>query len=86
MQRGLQLFMDGLRQEMEPALEGLEGLGPEMLGFLREMGPAFSALLDEIKDWTAYHPPEILPNGDIIIRRKTPEEMAPDGDGETVEL
>lgn len=76
MQRGLQLFMDGLLQEMEPALEGLQDLGPEMLGFLREMGPALAELMEDIKDWSAYHPPEILPNGDIIIRRKDPGEMS----------
>ena len=45
-----------------------------MMGFLSQMGPAFSKLLDDVEDWTAYHPPEILPNGDIIIRKKTPEE------------
>ena len=24
----------------------------------------------DIQDWAAYHPPEMLPNGDIIIRKK----------------
>ncbi len=26
-----------------------------------------------------YHAPEVLPNGDIILRRKNPPETAPDG-------
>lgn len=73
---GLKLFFRGLVQEMEPALEDLEALardmGPAMADFLREMGPALKDLMDEVKDWSAYHPPEMLPNGDIILRRKTP--------------
>lgn len=74
MERGAELFLEGLQQEMAPALDDLRGLvdefGPAMQGFVREMGPAFSQLLGEVQDWSRYHPPEILPNGDIIIRRK----------------
>ena len=51
MSEALRLFMRGLLQEMEPAMDD------------------FSALLDNLD---AYHAPEVLPNGDIIIRRKTP--------------
>lgn len=61
MQEAMRLFMRGLMEEMEPALEDL------------------SDLLDQID---TYHPPEVLPNGDIIIRRKTP---LPEPEGE-VEL
>jgi len=43
--------------------------------FAQEMGPALGALLEQVEDWSIYEPPVILPNGDIIIRRK-PE--APD--------
>ena len=60
MSEALRLFMRGLLEEMEPALDD------------------FSALLDNLD---AYHAPEVLPNGDIIIRRKTPldsEESAPE--------
>ena len=48
----------------------------EMLlrGLLGEVEPAFRELRDRIGDLDAYHPPEILPNGDIIIRRKQPED------------
>jgi hypothetical protein len=32
-------------------------------------------LQDALGNLNAYHAPEILPNGDIIIRRKTPAEL-----------
>ena len=86
MERGIELFLEGLRGEMEPALDDLgalaEQFGPAMRGFLQEMGPALADILGQVQDWTAYHPPEMLPNGDIIIRRKetpvAPEKAAPD--------
>ena len=64
MSEALKLFMKGLMQEMDPAIEGFEGL---------------------IDDLSGYHPPEVLPNGDIIIRRRKPEEPEVGEDGE-VEL
>ncbi|MDC0738584.1 hypothetical protein N6L24_09850 [Cognatishimia sp. SS12] len=74
MRQGIELFLRGLTDEIEPALKDLEALadsmGPELRSFLQDMGPAFADLLDEIEDWSVYEPPEILPNGDIIIRRK----------------
>ena len=89
MEEGARLFLKGLQQQMEPALEEFEGfareIGPQMQSFFLEMGPAFKSLMDEVQDWSAYHPPEMLPNGDIILRRKAgrlPEEVAPE-DGET---
>lgn len=83
MERGAQLFFEGLTQEMAPALDDLRGLaeefGPAMQGFFEEMGPAFIEIMDEVKDWSMYHPPEILPNGDIIMRRKAdPEDEDPE--------
>ncbi|MEX0350491.1 MAG: hypothetical protein AB3N15_13795 [Paracoccaceae bacterium] len=82
MELGAELFFDGLRQEMEPALENLLGLadefGPSMLSFFEEMGPAFADMTKEVKDWSVYEMPEILPNGDIIIRRKPEPEVKPD--------
>lgn len=78
MEEGMRLFLDGLREEMSPALRELQGMaeefGPSMRSFLQEMGPAFAEMLDEVRDWTQYHPPELLPNGDIIIRRRQTEE------------
>lgn len=87
MERGAQLFFEGLMKEMEPAIEEFQGLtedmGPALRDFAAEMGPKLSELMDEIEDWSAYEPPEVLENGDIIIRRKpdrpmdVPEEPAP---------
>ena len=64
MGEALRLFMKGLIDEMEPAVNGLEGF---------------------LEDLNGYHAPEVLPNGDIIIRRKTPEERGEIDEGE-VEL
>lgn len=38
--------------------------------FMDEMGPALNEMQGLIEDWSNYAAPEILPNGDIIIRRK----------------
>ena len=74
MERGVRMFLDGMRREMEPALRDLGDMlatmGPAMQEFLRDMGPAMASLLDRIDDLSVYEPPELLPNGDIIIRRK----------------
>lgn len=60
-----------------------EALRLFMQGFMAEMEPAIEDLQGFVDNLNAYHPPEVLPNGDIIIRRKTPEEMGePDGDVE----
>ena len=87
MERGAELFFEGLKQEMTPALDDLRGLaeefGPSMRGFFQEMGPAFAEIMEEVKDWSMYHPPEILSNGDIIMRRKVDPE---DEEGGGVDL
>lgn len=89
MERGARMFFRGLMEDVDPALESLRDLaedaGPAMQNFLREMGPALKDLVERVDDFANYHPPEMLPNGDIILRRKTPEEMrdmpeTPDGE------
>ncbi len=86
MEQGIDLFFRGLQEELAPTLEDFQGLalemGPQLHGFMREMGPKFGELLGEIEDWSTYHAPEILPNGDIIIRKKSSEET-PLKEGET---
>lgn len=77
MERGLSLFMEGLATEMEPTLRDLEGIAREsgpLLDMLRDrLGTAFDGL-------DAYHAPEVLENGDILIRRRRPGDgSAPDG-------
>ena len=63
MERGLALFFEGFRQELEPALEGMGDA-------LTEMKPAMDSMMGMIDDMTNYQMPEMLENGDIIIRRK----------------
>lgn len=74
MERGAQLFMEGILKEMEPAIDEFSGLaeemGPALRDFADQMGPRVSELLSEVEDWSVYEAPEVLPNGDIIIRRK----------------
>lgn len=60
-----------------------EALRLFMQGFMTEMEPALEDLQGFVDSLNAYHPPEVLPNGDILIRRKTPEELGePEGETE----
>jgi len=73
MEEGARLLLRGLMAEMEPAIG-------DMGKALAEMEPALRQLLALIGDIRNYHAPVLLPNGDILIRRKTPDELAvPDG-------
>ena len=73
---GVKLLFRGLLNEAEPALRDLEDFanraGPKMRELTDRMGPALADILALIDDIKNYAPPEILPNGDIIIRR-TPD-------------
>ncbi|MDX1780992.1 MAG: hypothetical protein R3256_06695 [Thalassovita sp.] len=88
MEEGARLFFRGIMQEMEPAIDEMqrfsEELEPALRQFTLEMGPALRDLMEKVDDITMYHPPELLPNGDIILRRKTPltPEPAPEGDSD----
>jgi len=73
MERGAEMFLDGLLKQMEPALKEMENLAPQFKEFAQGMGPALVQLLETVEDWTAYEAPEVLPNGDIILRRKQPK-------------
>lgn len=90
MEEGAKLFMRGIIQEMEPAIEELNELSqelePALKQMMQEMGPAFAELLDKVDDITMYHPPEMLPNGDIILRRKQPEDVEPPEEGGAIDL
>ncbi|MGJ8616091.1 MAG: hypothetical protein ACSHWS_04560 [Sulfitobacter sp.] len=81
MERGAQLFMEGILKEMEPAIDEFEGLadqmGPALKNFATEMGPKLTELFEQVDDWSAYTAPEMLPNGDIIIRRKPDHPLVP---------
>jgi hypothetical protein len=75
MERGLRLFMDGLREEMEPALRDLGDLAQGAAPLLRDLQEELGRVIEDVD---LYHAPEILPNGDILIRRREP---LPEGDG-----
>ncbi|MEM1074474.1 MAG: hypothetical protein AAF665_10720 [Pseudomonadota bacterium] len=84
MERGAQQFLEGLLKEMEPAWD-------QMREFMDQMGPAMLELMGEIEDWSVYEVPEVLENGDIIIRRKpdaepTPVPEAQDDEAAPIEL
>lgn len=91
MEEGAKLLLRGFMQEMEPAIDDLkkfsEEVEPGLRKFVQQMGPVLTELMGKIDDFTAYHPPEVLPNGDIIIRRKTPDEIKKDkADSGEIEL
>ena len=54
-----------------------EGTRLLLRGLMAEMEPALRDLQGALKDLNGYHPPEVLPNGDIIIRRKQPGDVEP---------
>lgn len=70
MQEGAKLLLKGLMSNMEPTMQ-------DMGRALSELQPAMTDLLAMMGDVTKYHAPEMLENGDIIIRHKTPAELAP---------
>ncbi|GGG73118.1 hypothetical protein GCM10011415_21700 [Salipiger pallidus] len=83
MKRGAELFFRGLMDELDPAMRELEDLAqdmePALRSFREEMGPALRDMMGEVQDWSAYEAPEMLPNGDIIMRRR--DDVARDDEG-----
>jgi hypothetical protein len=65
MGKGAQMLLRGLLSQMQPALD-------EMGLALAEIEPVLRDLVQMIGDIRNYHAPEMLPNGDIILRRKVP--------------
>ncbi|GHA54372.1 hypothetical protein GCM10008927_20220 [Amylibacter ulvae] len=57
---------------------------------IEEFAPSLEALRDQIGDLNYYETPEVLPNGDIIIRRKPdapePKLIKPEPPKEQIEL
>ena len=82
LREGARILMESMLKEMEPAMRDMQ---EDFGAVLREMEPALRDLGGMIGDLRNYHPPEKLPNGDIIIRRKTPAEILTDR-GEDIEL
>ncbi|HCP81956.1 MAG TPA: hypothetical protein DIT67_10325 [Octadecabacter sp.] len=73
MEEGAKLLFRGIMSEMEPAIDDFTGLAGELEPALEllatEMGPALMELIQTLDSVRYYERPEILPNGDIIIRR-----------------
>lgn len=70
LEQGAQLLLRGMMSEMEPALQ-------DMASALKEAEPMLRDMLAMMDDLTNYHPPEMMPNGDIILRRKLPGDTPP---------
>lgn len=79
-EEGTKLILRGLLDRVEPTLKDM---GEDLDSLMAEMEPALRDLAGLIGDIRNYHPPEMLPNGDIILRRKVPldPEAAPEGEG-----
>jgi len=88
MERGAEMFLRGLMTEMEPAIDDLrdfaDEVAPRLEEFSEQLGPRLGEILTMIDDLANYQRPEVLPNGDIIIRRKpdAPDFTAPNNNGE----
>lgn len=64
-----------------------EGADTMLRGIFGELGPALRALADRIGDLRNYDTPEVLENGDILIRRKpdAPPYVPPPSDPDSPE-
>ena len=77
------LAEDATEPPQAPIFEGLDELADSLRDlfnrFEQDVTPFMDQLGEQLRDLDRYHPPEVLPNGDIIIRRKRPDEApAPD--------
>lgn len=71
----LALVLAGPAQAQSRCAEGEECGVMDRLGeLLNRLDPWFSDLAEMLGDLSGWHAPEILPNGDILIRRRQPTE------------
>lgn len=71
LERWAEETMRGLIDEMKPEIENfMDEIGPELEGLFSELIPRLQELTDQLGGLSQYEMPEVLPNGDIIIRRK----------------
>lgn len=68
MEQGAQILLRHMMGKVEPSLQ-------EMTEALKQAQPQLLKLLAMVDDIRNFHAPEVLENGDILIRRKTPAEM-----------
>lgn len=72
-EEGTRLLLRGLADQMRPMLDDLETqIEPELRDLTTRLMPLMQQFSDLVGDLDQYEAPERLPNGDIILRRKTP--------------
>ena len=82
-EQGARIILRSLLDQAEPALRDMQkDFGTAM----DELAPMLRDLATMAGDLNNYHAPEKLPNGDIILRHKTPGEMAADPDAPQTDL
>lgn len=69
-----------LGQGVELLNEGTRLILRGLLDQLEPMAEGWGQLVEMLNDFSLYEMPEMLPNGDIIIRRKVPLEPGEDGE------
>ena len=69
MEEGGRFLFRHMLRRMKPALDDAQN---DLGQTLKDMGPALDGLADYVGDLSLYHRPEVLPNGDVLIRRKVP--------------
>lgn len=72
--RGVESVLQDFLGRAQPHLEGLAN---DLQGLARDYGPALNELSGLIDDIGNYEPPQRLPNGDVLIRRKADAPPAP---------
>lgn len=85
-QEGLDLIEEGSKLIMRQLMEGMEDALTELDQMAEDLSPVMEELRAMIGDLSAYHLPEVLPNGDIIIRRKIPLMVEPPGQDPEAEI
>jgi hypothetical protein len=68
LQEGAGILLRGMMSDMEPAMQ-------DMAESFAKAEPMLRDLMAMMDDLTNYHAPEVLPNGDILIRRKLAVEL-----------
>jgi hypothetical protein len=76
MEEGARLLLRGLIAEVEPQMQDMTR---DMARAWDTAGPEIARLMALMGDIGNYHLPEMLENGDILIRRKTPAELKLEG-------
>ncbi|WP_199286486.1 hypothetical protein, partial [Pseudogemmobacter humi] len=71
-EEGAKLLLRGLMAEMEPKVREMEEAFRDLAPQIEALGPQLREIARLMGDVQNYHMPEVLENGDILIRRKTP--------------